>query len=57
MKKGVFFAVLILAVMLSMGTACAENFTDLSREITDNSYVVLNDDVVLNQHSSNEHNI
>ena len=33
MKKGVFFAVLIVAVMLfSMGTACAENFTDLSNE-------------------------
>ena len=58
MEKGVLFAVLILAVMLfSMGTVCAENFTDLSREITDNSYIVLNDDVVLNQHSSNEHNI
>ncbi len=57
MRKEVFIAILILVVMfLCMSTACAENFTDLSQEITDNSHVILNDDVVLNQHSSNEHN-
>ena len=57
MKHEIFIIVLIiLTIFLSFNIVSAGNYTDLNQDISDNDFVELTGDIVLNENTSNEEN-
>ena len=58
MKSKILFTfLLVFIIIFSFNGVFAGNFTDLNHEINSNNYVILEDDVVLNQNTSDEETI
>lgn len=54
--KRLFIICLVLIAVFSMNAAFAESFTDLNEKISESDTITLNDDIILNQNTSNEEN-
>lgn len=54
--KRLFIVCLVLIAFFSINSVFSENFTDLNEKIDESDTVTLNDDIILNQNTSNEEN-